>query len=211
MAAQTIVVLGASGKLGREVVAEALARGFLVRALVRHPGARPVAHETVTVGDARDEGVLRALVRGADVVVSLVGPVEGSEVELCTRFTHALLTAMQAEGVLRLVYLTGAMVGHPRERRGLVYRLIPRLLGVKGRAQLEDRRRAEADVMASPLRWTVVRPPRLADGPPRHTTRFGETLRIGSFAAIRRTDLARLVLDVAVDPRTERRAFVAIG
>ncbi|MFO0683874.1 MAG: NAD(P)H-binding protein [Sandaracinus sp.] len=207
---QTVAILGASGKLGREVVAEALARGHRVRALVRHAAARPVAHETLVIGDARDEHALRELVRGADAVVSLIGPVADSGLDLSTRFTDALLAAMQAEGVARLVYVTGAMVGHPRAQRGLVYRLIPRLMGATARAQLEDRRRAEASVLASPLRWTVVRPPRLAEGPPRGGTRWGEDLRVGSLASIRRSDLARLLLDAVSDPRTERRAFVAM-
>ncbi len=208
---QTIAILGAGGKLGRELVAEALARGHVVRALVRHAGARPVAHETLVEGDARDPAILGTLLRGASVVVSLVGPVAGSPQDLSTRFTAALLDAMQREGVDRLVYVTGAMVGHPREKRGLVYRLIPRLMDAKNRAQLEDRRRAEASVMASALRWTVVRPPRLASGAPRGRVRWGEDLRVSSLAAIRRSDLARLLLDVAVDRSTEHRAFVALG
>lgn len=208
---ETIAILGASGKLGREVVADALARGLAVRALFRRPPARPAIHETVVEGDACDLDAVRALVRGAGVVISLVGPTADSPHDLSTRFTHVLLDAMRAESVTRLVYVTGVMVGHPRAQRGLVYRILPRFFSAALRAGIEDRRRAETMVMTSGLEVTVVRPPRLAAGPPRGRVVCGETLRIGSFASIRRSDLAHFLVDTALDRATSGRALAVRG
>ena len=39
-----LVVFGASGKTGREVVRQALARGFIVTAFVRDTARLPLAH-----------------------------------------------------------------------------------------------------------------------------------------------------------------------
>lgn len=207
-----IAVIGATGALGREVVREALARGHGVSALARESSrGRVDSGATVVEGDARQRQSLRKLVRGTDAVVSVLGPVVGSEVDLCSRYTRALLEVMAEEGVERLVYITGAMIGHPPERSGLVYRLIPRLFSASTRAGVEDRRLAERLVMASDRRWSIVRPPRLVDGPALGGVESGETIRIGSLARIRRADLARFLVDAVVDRALEGRAVAVVG
>lgn len=61
-------VTGASGFIGRELVAGLLARGEVVRALVRE---RPTGTAETVIGDLSDDSSLLELVRGADVVVHL--------------------------------------------------------------------------------------------------------------------------------------------
>ena len=207
---QTIAILGAGGKLGREVVAASLSRGLAVRALVRR-AVPTLAGETAVVGDARDASAIETLVRGATAVLSLVGPGPDSPSDLSTGFTRVLLDAMRREHVARLVYVSGVMIGHPIDRRGLMYRLIPALMPATARAQTADRAAAEHVVMTSDLDWTIVRPSRLTLGAPRGGIAYGERVRIGSLAAIRRADLAVFLLDAITRADLSHRAIAVLG
>ena len=63
-----------------------------------------------------------------------------------------------------------------------------------------DRAEQEQRVQASPLAWTLVKPPRLTDGQARGRIRSGEALKVGAMSSISRADLARFILD-QVDSR----------
>jgi uncharacterized protein YbjT (DUF2867 family) len=74
-----ILVTGATGTVGREVVSQLLAAGQQVRALVRHPErARLDARVEVVRGDLERPETLSPAVAGAERVFSLaVGPTLG--------------------------------------------------------------------------------------------------------------------------------------
>ena len=69
-----MLVTGAAGRLGRQVVRQLAERGTRVLALVQTPDQIPVVEPyaaVVQVGDAHDPAVMRETVRGADAVVHL--------------------------------------------------------------------------------------------------------------------------------------------
>ena len=110
---RTVLVTGATGFLGRHVVAAAVRAGHTVRAMVR-PGTAPEAlpwgpHprlETVHA-DLRRRHDLPAAVSGSDVVVHLAATKSG---DFASRFagtvvaTENLLAAMDEAGATRLVH-----------------------------------------------------------------------------------------------------------
>ena len=65
-----LLLLGANGPTGREVVRQALDLGHEVHALTRHPGAFPLRHDRLDVitGDATDRDVIDDAVARADAV-----------------------------------------------------------------------------------------------------------------------------------------------
>jgi putative NADH-flavin reductase len=71
-----VTVFGATGGVGREVVAQALDRGDHVTAYVRNPAKLDLAHPNLTViaGELTDREAVRRAVRGAGAVVSALGP-----------------------------------------------------------------------------------------------------------------------------------------
>lgn len=76
VAADTVLVIGATGGTGREVVKQAQAKGFAVRALVRdETKAREMlgAGIELIVGAVRAAGTLDRAMKGADYVVSALG------------------------------------------------------------------------------------------------------------------------------------------
>jgi putative NADH-flavin reductase len=70
-----LFVIGATGRTGREIVEQALARGHDVTAFVRSPESISQRNERLTIvrGNAMDENELRGAMQNHDAVVSTLG------------------------------------------------------------------------------------------------------------------------------------------
>lgn len=196
-----LTILGATGRTGAHLVTEALGRGHEVTALVRdHRKAAdrlPVdgPRLTVEVGDATDPRALERAVTGADAVIDVTGPVKEGRKDLRSAVTRHLLPVMTRLGVDRLVFLTGAGVRLDGDRPTLADRAIRGVMSLLQREILEDGQAAVTAVTASPLRWTVVRAPRLTDAAPRGEVRTADHVGGDTGTTLGRGDLARFLLD----------------
>ncbi|WP_369915317.1 NAD(P)-dependent oxidoreductase [Xanthomonas sp. NCPPB 3005] len=191
-----ILVLGATGGTGRLIVGQAVARGYDVAALVRSPdAARHLGGAQLTVGDARDEAILRQALRGRDAVISALGTPASPrrEVTLLSTATRALVSAMQAEQVARLVGITGMGAGDSAGHGGFLFDklIFPLLL----RKVYADKNRQEALIRDSGLDWVLVRPSVLNDKPARGKVRAITDLTGFHGGSIARADVATFVLD----------------
>jgi len=203
-----IVVFGASGRTGRHVVEQALERGYAVTAFVRRPEEFDLVHDELRViaGDVLDRDAVARAVRGSDAVVCVLGPTRTSPPDTCSAGTRNIVAAMEHHGVRRLLCVTGAMIGHPREKLvGWIYRGMSALLPRSQREQLDERRQQEAVVEGSELDWTLVRPPRLSKERLSRNYRAAEGLVLDSFAHIGRADLAHFLLEQLDSARFVRR------
>jgi uncharacterized protein YbjT (DUF2867 family) len=195
-AAAKILVLGATGGTGRHIVRRALARGDDVAALVRSPGrASGLEGARLIAGDARDEATLRKALAGRDAVISALGTGASPfrEVTVLSTATRALVSAMKAEQVARLVCITGIGAGDSAGHGGFLFdRLIfPLLL----RHVYADKNRQEAIVRDSGLDWILVRPSILNDKPGRGAVRAITDLSSFHGGAISRSDVATFVVE----------------
>lgn len=199
-----VLIIGATGPTGLRLVEESLVRGHAVTALVRRPEALGTLRDRVTVvqGDVLDPAPVSLAVTGAEAVLCALGPNRDSPSTLCSQGTSLLLSAMETQGVRRLVCITGALIGHPDNRLGWLYRLMRHAV----RDTIQDRQLQEKLILGSTLDWTLVRPPRLSNGPARDIWRAGEDVRIGTMAHIGRADLARFMVQQVEDPSFIRRA-----
>jgi putative NADH-flavin reductase len=199
-----VLVIGATGRTGLLMVQEALARGFAVTVLARRPEALGELQSRVSVvqGDVLDSAAVSRAVAGKDAVLCALGPGRGSPPTLCSEGTRNLVSAMQAQGVRRLVCITGALIGHPQKRLGWLYR---RMRAAQGSA-LGDRQQQEQLIQGSGLDWTLVRPPRLSEGRVRGLFRAGEDIFIRALAHISRADLAHFMVQQLEDAHFLRRA-----
>src|SRR5258708_398147 len=101
-----ILVLGAAGKTGREVVARSRAAGHTVTAFVRDPQKLDTTQGAVAVGDARRVDDLRNALRGQDAVISTLGSGMQARGQLIERSTEALVEAMAGAPTRRVVMLS---------------------------------------------------------------------------------------------------------
>jgi uncharacterized protein YbjT (DUF2867 family) len=109
----TVLVTGANGYVGREVVAHLHGRGTAVRALVRAPSTTlPEGVEQVT-GDVTDAGSLAAAVDGVDAVIHLVAILDGTQAQ-CEAVNHQgavnVIDAARSAGARRLLHMSAAGV-----------------------------------------------------------------------------------------------------
>jgi putative NADH-flavin reductase len=191
-----ILVLGATGGTGRHIVAQAIARGYEVSALVRSPDkARDLKGATLVTGDIRDDASLRKALKGHDAVISALGTPASpfKEVTLLSTSTNALVKAMKAENIARLVTITGIGAGDSAGHGGFLSDkvIFPLLL----RNVYADKNRQEAIIRNSGLDWVVVRPSVLNNKPGRGTARALTDLFNFNGGTISRQDVARFVVD----------------
>jgi NADH dehydrogenase len=152
----TILVTGASGFVGSWAVPALLDAGHRVAALVRTPNAGELVLERlpatlrerveIRIGDVTRPASLRSAMTGVDGVLHLVAISRdfnrGADLRLVnTEGTRAVIDAMTASGVRRLVHL-GAM--GVADDPGLHY--------------ASSKAKAEALVAGSGLGWTIIKP-----------------------------------------------------
>jgi uncharacterized protein len=108
-----IVVIGATGNIGRRVVKEALSRGHEVTGVVRDPAAveAPDPRVRLVKGDATRSDDVARVIRGADAVVSAISPrpnPRGLPAPSLAANARALIAGLRTAGVKRVLYVGGA-------------------------------------------------------------------------------------------------------
>lgn len=204
----TIAILGGAGKAGRPLVQEALARGYHVRLLLRHPEQFTIQHERLTVisGDARHVDRLSELLHGCEALISTLG---SPGVPILSQVTQHLLTLLPAIGISRYItvtslYDTGQKQAHPPTQQAADY------MREHFPAFMADRQ-AEYDLLqTSALDWTYIRLPYLVEEPA--TGRVKTSLGHLPGQQITVADLARFLMDQLQDRQYGQKApFLANG
>jgi uncharacterized protein YbjT (DUF2867 family) len=116
-----ILVTGATGFVGRHIVAALLAAGKDVRSLVRNPGKGASLGGEVVQGDVTDMESLRRAVEGVDAVIHLVAVRQGNKekfAQVMVGGSSNLLGAAGEAGVRRFVLMSA--LGTSEANRDLV-------------------------------------------------------------------------------------------
>lgn len=199
-----IVVFGASGPTGRQVVSQALAAGHEVTAFVRNPDAFDLRHERlrIAVGDTtRDDAKVAEAIRGQEVVVSALGRRNSFKSGNLIRLSlQSIVSAMERNGVRRLLVVSAFGVGESHRDAPLLPRIMYRLLLTDIFA---DKKAAEDDLTRSSVDWTLAYPTLLTHGPLTETYRVGERLELSGMPKVARADVAHFILS-----QLERRDYV---
>lgn len=194
---QKMALFGASGRTGKIVLEKALKNGYQVRALVRNPDKLSFAHPSLTViqGDILDYSKVSETIQGTEGVISLIGQVKGSPVDLQTKATNLILTAMKEAGISRIISLTGGGVPDvENDRPKFPDKLIRGIMKLVAKSMLEDAMNHATNLKASNTEWTIPRGPRLTMDPPVGAYRVS-SVGVNSGIKISRYDLADFILD----------------
>ncbi|MGB7980244.1 MAG: NAD(P)H-binding protein [Candidatus Nanopelagicales bacterium] len=201
-----IAVLGAAGRTGSPLVAELLGRGHEVSVLVRTPDKLGSTRDRVRVvtGSSTDPAALDQVLAGADAVVSALGPTK-KEASLHSETARGLIAAMPRHGVSRFVGVSGAGIDVPGDQKGARDKIISFMIRTVGGALVADKPAEYREFAASDLDWTLVRPPRLQEGP--GTGRVAHDAHTpGRSSSIKRADLAMFLVDVVEQGLYSRQA-----
>lgn len=159
-----LVIFGATGGTGRQLVAQALEAGHSVTALVRVPARLNMQHPDLTVvqGNVLNAPTVLAAVFGKDAVISALGSRARGLPDLI-QGTRNILTAMHDGEVRRSLWVSSFGVGKSLNQMGWLaqYVIVKGLLW----AAIAEKEIQEQLIRASEGEWTIVRPGGLTDGP----------------------------------------------
>jgi putative NADH-flavin reductase len=189
-----LIILGATGGTGLEIVRQAIERNHQVTALVRNPDRLKAFGERVAViqGDLLNTADLGKAIQGHDAVLSAFGPrypVAKSEEHLLEQFALALTSATRKAGVRRVAIESVAFLF--KDAIVPPAYLVGRLFF---RVTVADAAAMEEIIGESGLDWTIVRPPQLTDKPctGKYRIREGHLPRFGF--SISRADVADFMI-----------------
>lgn len=200
-----ILIIGASGGIGQQVVTQALARGHQVSVFVRQPRPWP-SHVTIHVGDVGDAAAVAAAMPGMDAIVSCVGMRRRnprnpwsenlSPPDLTSRAAQHIVAGMRLHHVPRVIAVSAAGVGESAAHLNGVmkYMLANTMIGTA----YADLARMEDVFRHSGVEWLAPRPTTLRDGAV--TQRVRVVSHFGTFAMIRRADVAWWMLESLAQP-----------
>ncbi len=205
-----MVVFGATGGIGGQVVAQALAAGHQVRAFVRDPAKANLPDQMeVVAGNITDADRVTQAIAGTDAVVWAIGASRNSAEDVTIAETGArnVVAAMTSQGVRRLVAVSGAGITVVGERKPISGRLMSLIVRVAARHVYEAKRREYEIFRAADLDWTLVRPPRVTPGEPTGRVVVGPDL---ASLAVTQGDVAAAMVGVLEDQSTfHRTPFVS--
>jgi putative NADH-flavin reductase len=201
-----VLILGATGGTGRELVRQACDLGLMVTAFGRQVGRLPSAGGSLRIvqGDVGDATAVADAMEGQDAVLSALGvgkPLAKDAVVV--NGIRNTLASMKTHGVRRLVYLSFIGVRDSRASAGPVVRYIARF---PLRNEIADHEAKEALIAAGDTDWTIVRAPTLTNGATTGRYRDGESIAARSLLPmLSRGDVAHFMLNQLTDDRYVRR------
>jgi putative NADH-flavin reductase len=203
-----VTVFGATGKIGRLVVAGAVENGWTVIAHARSQRGADSIEVRPVVGDLADPEVVRRVIEGSDAVISALGPTQGARDDdrLVAGF-RAIVDGMETSPVKRLVALGTISISTAEDRPRLHERFLVSSVRMMSRPSYEAIRAYGKIISDSGLDWTIVRVALLTDKPAPLSPRIRMLGESGG-ATVSRAAVAHLLLSEAAQPRYRLRAPV---
>jgi putative NADH-flavin reductase len=202
-----IVVFGATGGTGKEILTQAVAQGHTVTAFARDPEAVPKdPNIRVFQGDIFDPEAVAEAIAGHRAVLSALGARTLKKAPVLSRAMPAILNGMHRHYVSRLIVLgaAGASPGHGKYQSALSNIGFWLVKHTMLKNPFADQAAQERLLAQSDIDYTIVRPPRLTEGPFTGTYRVLPDARPSGGLRISRADVAHFMLLQLTDPRFHR-------
>jgi putative NADH-flavin reductase len=213
---EEMLILGAAGGIGRQVVEAALSEGWRVIAVLRTPSKLPVTHPALTIvkGDVLDAASYEAYLSRASVVVCAMGVRGGlggdKPTTLYSEGARQVLEAMERRGARRVFFISASAIEISPVLPMLVRFAAKYILQKLLRYMYADLRIMEGSVMESGLDWTIIRPPRLTNAAMTGQYRFAVNSFLRNCLSISRSDVAHFIVRHAED-RGTNQGVVELG
>ncbi len=195
--AYNIVVLGANGGIGKQVVLSALSAGHNVTAILRTPGNLQITHPNLQAvqGDImRPENVEKYL-ENKDVVVSAIGKNSLKKTTLYSQGNKNLIDAMKKAGAIRAFFISASGLEINATHSLLVKFATKVILQTLLRNMYADLQLMEKMIKQSDINWTIMRPPKLLDTPETGNYRTAIDKFVINGLKIARADVAHFIIN----------------
>ncbi|HMG91828.1 MAG TPA: NAD(P)H-binding protein [Chryseolinea sp.] len=195
-----LLIFGASGSTGHELVKQSLSLGHTVTAFVRDSSRLKINHKNLNLilGDITSNVELANVIKGHDVVLSALGATSPFKFDaIVVDGVGKIIKVMEELKVPRFIYLSFIGAGEGRIHGGFVIRHIAsRIL----KTEIAGHEAREKMIRKSNLNWTIVQAPTLTNGKKKGTYRTDENLSSNSFVeTISRADVADFMLSQCAD------------
>lgn len=191
-----VIVFGASGNVGKKIVAELIEHGHEVTGFVY--GGIPAFVESnrlrIVQGNVKKFADVQRALKGQDVVISCLGSWGTKSKDILSMGMKSIIPAMESEGIKRIISLTGAAAKASSDKPNLLAKISRLSLIPVGYKILKDGEEHIRLLEQSNLDWTVLRSPvmkeecergyELSDMPP------------APWAIINRNDVAKAMVDL---------------
>ena len=211
MGTKNLIIFGATGKTGRQLVQQGLDNGHHITAFVRDPAKLDVTHADLDVvkGDIHDAASVEQAIKSKpfDAAISALGIYIKEPVTPVADGTKNIIDALSLHGPKRFIVVSSLGAGDSKgEGNWFVSYVQKRFL----KHVLNDKDWQERHLIKSDLDWTVIRPPQLTDEPDIHKDRMKWVgpLRSGKSAVwkVSRADVAAECLELAANQDHIREA-----
>ena len=160
-----LVIFGATGSIGCQVVNQALEQGHIVTAFARNPANLNIQHPNLKrfQGDVLELSSVEQAVRGQDAVVCVLGSGKKLTGTVRSEGTKQIIRAMEQTGVRRFICQSTIGAGDSWGNLDFYWKYV--MFGFILRKVFADHQLQERYVKQSNLDWTIVRPSAFVDGP----------------------------------------------
>ncbi|MBN2039806.1 MAG: SDR family oxidoreductase [Spirochaetes bacterium] len=204
-----VLLFGATGRTGKEIIKQAIEQNHEIRAFARKPEDIAYRQKNLDIfkGDILDYEKVFNAVKGMDAVISSLGIRILKKNTVISEGTRNIINAMEDNGVKRFICLSAVGVGESRaqqSRLGLLYNyfIIPHII----RNMFDDKEVQDKYILESSLDWTIVRAVILTSKKKTGNARSfkADDLTIGK--KITRGDVADFMLGQIADRSNVRKA-----
>ena len=191
-----LLIIGGTGKTGKELIKQGLDQGHHITAIVRNPSKLNYDNPNlkITKGDVLVPENLDDVMQNQDAVLSALGHKRFFiKTSILSKGTENIINAMKKHKVSRFICITSLGINDSKFKLGLYYTLftIPVILYF----YFSDKAKQEKIIFRSGLDWTIVRPGQLINGKKREKYKHGAN--VGHYLLtkmISRADVAHFML-----------------
>ena len=196
-----LLIIGGTGKTGRELIKQGLDQGHIITAIVRNPKKIKNDNSRLNVfkGNVLIPESIENAFQGQDVVLSALGHKRFFiRTNTLSEGTKNIINAMNKNDIKRFICITSLGINDSRFKLGLYYTLftIPVILLF----YFLDKSKQEKLIKKSKLEWTIIRPGQLTNGKKRAKYKHGSD--VGNYILtkmISRADVAHFMLSQLKD------------
>jgi putative NADH-flavin reductase len=199
-----IIVFGATGGTGLQVVQQALLAGYKVTVVVRNPDTFTISHNNLEVikGDVLQQATFENLFHGMDAVISCLGSKPFAHTVVYSEGMSNIIKAMDKAGVDRIVCISAGAAVIPPNTPFLLRFLVKNTLQRIFKYMYADMLLMEEILSKSDLNWTVIRAPRLTNGRRKGAYRIALNNSLHVLSTLSRADLAECIVKLLNDQET---------
>ena len=192
-----LIVFGATGKTGLEIVKQSLAQDHEVTAFVRDPAKMTLENDHLRLisGDVYDVAAVAQAVQGQEAVICSLGTNSIGRTTVRSVGTDNIIKAMEENHIKRLLVVSAMGIGESWSTLSSTNKIF---FNTVLRNTRKDHEKQEALVKESTLDWTIVRPSGLTDTPITENYDVGENIAAKT-SRIARADVAHFIVKEVAD------------